>query len=323
MSDSLRTVRAGSTSLLLAIVCAACGGGTRTTISPAPVPVAMNTAATQRVVAGESGRDITFAQMADAAARADVVFFGEQHDDAETHRAELALLTAIGDRRGTVILSLEMFERDVQGALDAYLAGTLSETDFLAQSRPWPNYAADYRPLLELAKAKKWPVVASNVPRRLASMVSRQGLAAVDSLPAADRALVAKELLCPKDQYYANFVDVMGGGHGAAPSAAASASPMTGMTDLFYQAQCIKDETMAEAIVLARARSGVPATIVHITGSFHSDFGLGTAARVRRRIPSLNSVVVSAVPTPVPAKAKVAEFTARGQFIIFVLRASP
>ena len=323
MSDSLRTVRASSASLLLAIVCTACGSGARATISPAPAPVATNFAARQRVVAGESGRDITFELMADAAARADVVFFGEQHDDVETHRAELALLTAIGERRGTVILSLEMFERDVQGALDAYLAGTLSETDFLAQSRPWPNYAADYRPLLEMAKAKKWPVVASNVPRRLASMVSRQGLAAVDSLPAADRAFVAKELLCPKDQYYANFVDVMGGGHGAAPSASAPASAMTGMTDLFYQAQCIKDETMAESIVLARAGSRVPTTVVHVTGSFHSDFGLGTAARVRRRIPKLNSVVVSAVPTPEPAKAKVAEFTARGQFIIFVLRAAP
>ena len=323
MFDTRQMIRVTSASVLLAIACTACGSGARSTISPAPVPDAMNAAATKRVVAGESGRDITFAQMADAAARADVVFFGEQHDDAETHRAELALLTAIGERRGAVILSLEMFERDVQGVLDAYLAGTLSETDFLAQSRPWPNYAADYRPLLELAKAKKWPVVASNVPRRLASMVSRQGLAAVDSLPAADRALVAKELLCPKDQYYANFVDVMGGGHSAAPSAAAPASPMTGSTDLFYQAQCIKDETMAESIVLARARSGVPATVVHFTGSFHSDFGLGTAARVRRRIPKLNSVVVSAVPTPVPAKAKAAEFTARGQFIIFVLRSAP
>ena len=98
---------------------------------------------------------------------------------------------------------------------------------------------------------------------------------------------------------------------------------MTGMTDLFYQAQCIKDETMAESIVLARARSGVPATVVHFTGSFHSDFGLGTAARVRRRVPKLNGVVVSAVPTPVPAKAKAAEFTARGQFIIFVQRSAP
>jgi uncharacterized iron-regulated protein len=261
--------------------------------------------------------------MADAAAKADVVFFGEQHDDEETHRAELALLSAIGTRRGKVVLSLEMFERDVQPLVDAYLAGALSEADFREQSRPWPNYGSDYRPLVELAKAKGWPVVASNVPRRLASMVSRRGLPAVDSLPATDRAFVAKDLQCPKDQYYENFVEVMGGGHGAATQATAPASPMQGMTDLFYQAQCIKDETMAESIVAARQKAGSDAIVVHFNGSFHTDFGLGTAARVRRRLTDAKTVVVSAVPMPDPVGANAKELLDRGQYIVIVRRITP
>lgn len=297
--------------------CAGARAGTAPTPSTASVDG-------PRVVAASSGRDVSFARMADDAAKADVVFFGEQHDDAETHKAELALLTAIGERRGKVILSLEMFERDVQPLVDAYLAGAMGEAEFRAQSRPWPNYETDYRPLLELAREKHWPVLASNVPRRLASMVSRKGLAAVDSLPATDRAFVAQELLCPKDQYYTNFVEVMGGGHGgAAPSPATAAAPAASMVDLVYEAQCIKDETMAESIAVARMKSGEGTVVVHFNGSFHTDFGLGTAARVRRRLPLAKTVVVSAVPTPAPMAAAAKELVGRGQYIVIVKRLAP
>ena len=319
-----RMLRTSSAAFGLAAALSACAGHAASNVSTAPSPTADAPSVGQRVVASQSGRTIAFSQMADAAARADVVFIGEQHDDAETHRAELALLTAIGERRTNVVLSLEMFERDVQPLVNAYLSGALSEPDFREQSRPWPNYGVDYRPLVELAKAKKWPVVASNVPRRLASMVSHRGLTSVDSLVPAERALVAAELLCPKDQYYTNFVEIMGGGHGGAsqPSAPSPMSMPT-MTDLFYQAQCIKDETMAESIATARMKAGSDAIIVHVTGSFHTDFGLGTVARVRRRSPDVKTIVVSAVPTPAPASANAAEFTDRGQFIIFVLRKTP
>ncbi len=314
-------VRCTATPLVIAAVLTGCA---RTAPSIAPVPSPDASVAGLRVVAASSGNTIAFSQLADDAAKADIVFFGEQHDDAETHRAELSLLSAISERRGKVILSLEMFERDVQPLLDAYLAGTLSEAEFRAQSRPWPNYETDYRPLVELAKAKQWPVLASNIPRRFASMVSRRGLSAIDSLESGDRAHVAQEILCPKDQYYRNFVAVMGGGHGGAPPATApSASSMSGMTDLFYEAQCVKDETMAESIARARAAYGDNTIIVHVNGSFHSDFGLGTAARVRRRLPSARTVVVSAVPTPDPAKAKAAELLDRGQYIVIVRRLAP
>ncbi len=303
--------------LLSAILSGCAGSGVAP--SSAIIPVS-----SQRVVASATGQTIPFAALADAAAKSDVVFFGEQHDDDETHRAELALLSAIGERRGKVVLSLEMFERDVQPVLDAYLAGRLGEAEFRAQSRPWPNYEADYRPLVELAKAKGWPVIAANVPRRLASIVSRRGLPVVDSMPASDRPFVARDLRCPKDAYYDNFVAVMGGGHGGAGGApSATSSGARSMTDLFYEAQCVKDETMAESIVTGRERAGNAAIVVHFNGAFHSDFGLGTASRVGRRIPEAKLVVVSAIPTPDPAKAKAAEFLGRGQYIIMARRTKP
>ena len=77
---------------------------------------------------------------------------GEQHDDPNSHRLESALLQGLMQRRVAVTVSLEMFERDVQPALDAYLRGADSEEEFLKSSRPWPRYASDYRSLVELAK---------------------------------------------------------------------------------------------------------------------------------------------------------------------------
>ncbi len=100
-------------------------------------------------------------------AKADVVFVGEQHDDPNTHRLEAAILDGLRRRGVTLTLSLEMFERDTQGGLDSYLSGGIAEEEFLKSSRPWPRYATDYRPLVEMAKANGWPVIAANVPRRM------------------------------------------------------------------------------------------------------------------------------------------------------------
>ena len=69
------------------------------------------------------------------------------------------------------------------------------------------------------------------------------------------------------------------------------------MVERFYLAQCLKDETMAESIAKAFARQdGRPGTIVHYTGAFHSDYGQGTAERVRRRLPGRRVAIVSMIP---------------------------
>ena len=96
---------------------------------------------------------------------ATIVFFGEQHDDPATHAAELAVLAALGERRERVVLSVEMFERDVPLLLNQYLDGSVSEKDLMAGSRPWDRYNTDYRPLVELSRIRGWPEIAANVPR--------------------------------------------------------------------------------------------------------------------------------------------------------------
>ena len=227
-------------------------------------------------------------------ARADVVFVGEQHDDANTHRLELAILEGLMRRGVPIVIAMEMFERDVQGTLDKYLAGTISEDQFLKDSRPWPRYATDYRPIVEFARTHHLPVIASDVPRHIATDVSKSGMGIIDTL-GADRGLAARELPCrPTGAYYERFLEAMGG-HPA--SGDPKAADIQQKNDRFYLAQCLKDETMGESIAQAFEKNAAQhATVVHFNGAFHSDYAEGTAAAVRRRIPGRRIAVVSILP---------------------------
>ena len=301
----------------LAMVVGACATWNPVASGPAPAPGS-------RFIASATRLDISFHAVADSVAKADVVFFGETHDNAATHRAETALLDAIGRRRKDVVVSLEMFERDVQPTLDAYLAGMLPESTFLARTRPWARYRTDYRDIVELAKKKKWPVVAGNVPRFIATEVSRQSLTVLDAYSASQRAHAARDLMCPFDTYYTRFAATMSG-HSTGPSPSGPPSVADSVARIttvrrFYQAQCVKDETMAESIVMARAKAKPGAIVVHFNGSFHSDYGHGVVDRVQRRVPGISTAVISAIPVDDVANADVAPQAGRGNYLIFVPR---
>ena len=298
-------------SLLLTGACASSGS--------APISTAPTSTAAVRVYDTKAARFIAFDQLIDAASKADVVYFGEQHDDPATHSAEAAVLAALGARRGEVVVTLEMFERDVQPLLDQYLAGTISEKNFLDGSRPWERYSTDYRPMIELARVYGWPVIAGNVPRRIASAVAKKGLAALDTMSKVERSYAAAQNMCPKgdDPYFKKFAQTMTGhGAGGGPPTASDASAMAKMTDLFYEAQCVKDETMAESIANAMAKW--PGRLVYqVDGAFHSDAGLGTASRVARRVPSAKSVVLTGVPVADLSKADPKEHLDRADYLLF------
>lgn len=265
----------------------------QTAPATAAAAVSENGYAPHRVFESRRKRSSDFESMLAELAKADIVFLGEQHDDPRTHRLQTAVLEGLARRRaGPIVLALEMFERDAQSGLDAYLAGTRSETDFLATARPWPNYATDYRPMVEFAKSRNWPVIGGNVPRRLAQLVSRRGMGALDSIPDADRPLIAAERSCPRDEYWDRFKATMGdmSGHGVQMTAA----QVDAMVWRFYEAQCLKDETMGESIAAGWNRYRTQ--VVHANGAFHSDYRLGTVERVRRRLPQAKIAVVSFVP---------------------------
>ncbi|MEM8968441.1 MAG: ChaN family lipoprotein, partial [Bacteroidota bacterium] len=213
----------------------------------------------------QKGKPTSYAKMLRTLAKADVVLFGELHNNPICHWLELQLLRDLHQEYDSLVLALEMFEADNQLVLDEYLLGTIQEKHLLNEAKVWNNYATDYQPLIEFVKANDIPVVASNIPRRYANLVYRQGLAALDSLSDQAKQWVASLPITVNMQLasYQEMLTMMGGSsHGS----------NTGEAENLVHAQAVKDATMAHFVL-----QQLPRPILHINGSYHSQDKEGIA----------------------------------------------
>ena len=209
-----------------------------------------------------------------------IIFIGEVHELRVAHEAEFAILTGLPEGDPNLVLALEMFERDVQYILDAYLKGQISEDTFLERSRPWPNYQEDYRPLIEWAKKKRIPVIAANVPRRAAAGVAMANDVSPDSL-GPDRIYLPATLHLDSKEYYERFA--------ASTEEMPHGSPMKGMNlDGLFKAQVLKDAVMAASLEPYLDRR-----ILFCCGHFHSDYHLGIPYQLRKNHPDLRMAVIT------------------------------
>jgi uncharacterized iron-regulated protein len=238
----------------------------------------------------------SFAAMVDALATSDVVFLGENHDHKGGHDLQKAIVQTLLGRNLPVALGMEMFERDVQGVLDEYLAGYITEANFLQASRPWPNYKDHYRPMVELLKERNLPVIGTNAPRRYVSMVSRKGQAALQTLPTTSRAHLAPlpySMTLPAG-YEKELDEIFGGSHTA--DAKAAPNPNMPSPTNMKAAQALWDATMADSLIQFLRRDKNKHLVVHLNGSMHSDRSYGIVDRLRQAMPSLKIRTVSVRP---------------------------
>jgi len=203
-------------------------------------------------------------------ADADILFFGEEHNDSAGHYLENKIFRALYARYGEkVALSMEMFETDGQLGLNEYLQGFINEDRFARDVRLWSNYK-DYRPMIEYAKQNKIPVIAANPPRRYVNLVSRRGMRSLDSLSKD-----AKKFLPPlpydtlAGRYREKFMDIM------------KESPGGGNPNIYYS-QSLWDAGMSYSIYKF-LKDNKHKKVFHCVGGFHCEEKLGTAAQLQMR----------------------------------------
>lgn len=252
-----------------------------------------------------SGKTVDVRALAAELSRRDVVFLGEEHDNTVGHRMQLEIIQSLHKLRPDLVVSMEQFERDTQGCLNDYLKGRIDENVFLKQSRPWKNYTRHYRPIVEFARENKLDVIASNIPRPIAALISKGKEPSLQ-----DRMFCPRVSTAPKDRYWELFVETMGA-HGG--------TSKPGTMERYYKSQCAKDDAMAESITdyLAKHSHRKP-LVVHLCGKFHSDYGQGTALRVLTRKPLLQTGVVTMEATADGSKTKIDDFKPRGHFLLVV-----
>ncbi|MCA8968294.1 MAG: ChaN family lipoprotein [Planctomycetes bacterium] len=229
-------------------------------------------------------RPVSFDTMIDDLSRRGVVVVGEKHDDALTHRLELAILRGIGERRAATA-SFEMFERHEQAAIDEYLRGNIDEATFLSRIDPWKNYVEAYRPILEHCRERGFPVIAANGERKLLRKVSKAR--SFDGLSDDERSMLPSDLYPAEDAYWQRY-DRISRAHGREPG------PPT--MERLYWTQNLWDNCMADAIVRGHIDDPLRC-IVHYVGEFHSAFGNGTVHQIRVRDPGIDVATVSIEPT--------------------------
>ncbi len=236
-----------------------------------------------------TGDQVSLREMAAAMAEHDVVLFGEYHGNEIIHRLQARVLPYYLGNAEKIAISMEMFERDIQGVLNKYLAGEIEEDEFQSEARAWPNYASDYRPIIEFARREDLPVIAANVPRRYAAEVSRNGLSYIQEIPEEERDYLAREVSLTDDTYKESFYDIM---KVTPHMERVEEEEYARRLRNIYAAQSLKDDTMAESII-DHKKENPREKIIHFTGDFHIRNHLGITTKIRHQAPQLHIVNIS------------------------------
>lgn len=228
------------------------------------------------------GKKVKFQKMVKKLAGYDVVLFGEHHNNSINHWLQLKLTEALYEAKDSVlILGAEMFERDNQEGLQLYLDEKIDDKQLADTVRLWNNFKTDYKPLVDFAQQHKLEFVATNVPRRYASVIAKKGQDSLQRQVTAQEKAYMAELPIEVDietPGYQAMLDMMKGHSGMG-------DPMN-----FVAAQAIKDATMA-ASILENLEEGT--LFLHYNGDYHSKEYGGIYWYLKKANPNITIAVIS------------------------------
>ena len=225
----------------------------------------------------KNGKKVSFEKVVKASLKTEVVLFGEFHNNPICHWLQLELTKDVASK-SKIVLGAEMIEADNQKQLDAYLADEMNQKQLDSTARLWSNYKTDYKPLVDFAKANKLPFIATNIPRRYASMVHKKGFEALETLTDEEKSWMAP-LPMPYDKNLPGYTQMMTMmGEHTSPN--------------MPKAQASKDATMAHFIIKNRQPNSV---FIHFNGSFHSDNFDGINWYLRKYQPKVKIVTIATV----------------------------
>ena len=228
-----------------------------------------------------------------------MVLFGEYHNNAISHWLELELTKDIAEKK-PVVLGAEMIEADNQKQLDQYLKGEINQKQLDSTARLWSNHKTDYKPLVDFAKDNNRHFVATNIPRRYASMVSKKGFEALETLTAEEKSWIAP-LPIPYDAELPGYIEMMKMmGEHASPN--------------MPKAQAIKDATMAYFIEKNRKENAV---FIHYNGTYHSDNYEGINWYLKKQNSNIQIITIATVEQKDLSKLE-KEFYNKADFILVI-----
>ena len=247
----------------------------------------------------QKGKKVCYKKIINSSQKSDVLLFGEYHDNSVAHWLELEITKDLIDKKN-LVLGAEMLEADNQKQVNQYVKAEINQKKLDSTARLWPNYKTDYKPLVDFAKAHNLTFVATNIPRRFASLVFKNGFEALDQLSDEEKSWIAPipilyDATLPG---YVKIVQEMGG-HGG---------------ENLPKAQAAKDATMAYFINKNRTENSL---FIHYNGSYHSDNFEGIYWYLKQQNPNLKIVTIATVSQKDISKLEVENYN-KATFIIVI-----
>ena len=258
-------------------------------------PYAFKQPAVGDIVHLPTGVAVSLEQMTAAVSDTRIVYVGETHDNPAAHRLELQVLKALRERYPEqVSLGMEMFNTEQQPVLDQWVAGSLSEKDFLKESNwygVWGQDFAYYRELVTYARDQQIPIIGLNVPAELRRKV---GMTPLEELDEETRAVLPE--MDMNDPYQTAMTEAIFAEH----------TQGRAMLEGFQRVQTLWDEAMAENIVKHLESIGPQQRMVVVAGGNHVRYGFGIPRRAYRRLPVSYALVgISEVSVPSDKQSKI------------------
>lgn len=245
------------------------------------------------------GKKVSYKRMIRKMSKADIVLFGEHHNNPICHWLQLEVVQDL-DSLGSLVIGAEMFERDNEEVLAQYLAGDIDDKALDSLARLWKNYPTDYRPVVDYAKKQGLTFTGTNIPRRYASQVFRGGFEILDTLTAEEKSWIAPLPIA----YDANL-----------PGYQHMLTMMEGhSSENLPKAQAVKDATMAH-FILEYYRPGQ--VFLHLNGTYHSDNFEGILWYLKKQRPELRYLTLSTVEQAAISRLDPAS-TGKADFILVV-----
>jgi uncharacterized iron-regulated protein len=234
-----------------------------------------------------SGNALSPQALSEYLTAARLVLVAEQHTSLEDHRVQLRVLELLKEAQRPLVIGLEMFVVDNQPTLDAWVAGQLTEAEFVRQSdwySTWGYHWGYYREILLFARAHAIPLVGLRGP---SEVLTENGVS--PDLSSQDHRTLFSAFFGTDDPV-----------HGGLPE---------DQLEALFVAQCRRDAVMA--FHAAEALKAHPeATLVVLAGAGHVVYELGIARQIAEWFnePATTIVPVSVQSPETRVQASVGDF---------------
>jgi len=226
------------------------------------------------IISAKKGCTISFEELMSDLNSVRIIYIGEKHTDPVHHTIQLKLIKALYKKNHDMTVGMEAFDSSYHKILDQWTAGGLDEKSFIEKSHWYANWRFDfklYSGILDFLKEKHIKLVGLNIPFYIPPRIAVGGINNLSDL---------------EKEYLPKKIDTSNSAHREYVEKIFSHHHIKGRENFenFYEAQCVWEDAMAEAVAGSLKDNTIMVVIVG-NGHIKEKFGVPNRAFERSKAP--------------------------------------